>query len=209
MRRSTRREFVQTLSASAAFAPMTAPRQPASGRPIVAYVGTYTTPRSTNHGEGVHILEKANVDGAKKYVTFFLKHPDLISWYHAVPLHIIPAQREVLLSEAYQANDVIQKRMDVLEFLDSIWGNGVPTYYWDGPELNPYVGLFENDSLGGWKPHVRAYGQAGPAVTIWNGSKSGAQAAYARTRLEAMQPERPDLVRVGRFAGASAGPNSG
>ena len=40
--------------------------------------------------------------------------------------------------------------MDVLEFLDSIWGNGVPTYYWDGPELNPYVGLFENDSLGGW-----------------------------------------------------------
>lgn len=64
MRRSTRREFVQALSASAAFAPMTAPRQPASGRPIVAYVGTYTTPRSTNHGEGVHILEMNPSNGA-------------------------------------------------------------------------------------------------------------------------------------------------
>ena len=43
--------------------------------------------------QGFHILEKANVDGAKKYVTFFMKHPDVISWYHAVPLHIIPASR--------------------------------------------------------------------------------------------------------------------
>jgi lysophospholipase L1-like esterase len=51
-----------------------------------------------------------------------------------------------------------------------------------------------DDTRGGWQPRVRAYGQGGPAVTIWNGSKSRAQAAYARTRLDAMQPERPDLV---------------
>ena len=100
--------------------------------------------------QGFHINKNSNVDGAKQYVRFFLGHPAYIDWLHSVPLHIIPAQREVLLSEAYQDNDVIQKRMDVLEFLDSIWGAGVPTYYWDGPELNPYVGLFENDSLGGW-----------------------------------------------------------
>ena len=43
--------------------------------------------------QGFHILEKSNVEGAKKYVTFFMKHPDVISWYHAVPLHIIPASR--------------------------------------------------------------------------------------------------------------------
>jgi ABC-type glycerol-3-phosphate transport system substrate-binding protein len=100
--------------------------------------------------QGFHINKNSNVDGAKQYVRFFLQHPAYIDWLHAVPMHIIPAQREVLLSEAYQANDVIQKRMDVLEFLDSIWGKGVPTYYADGPELNPYVGLFENESLGGW-----------------------------------------------------------
>jgi multiple sugar transport system substrate-binding protein len=100
--------------------------------------------------QGFHILEKSNVDGAKKYVTFFLKHPDLISWYHAVPLHIIPASRQMLNSTKYQDNAVIQKRMDVLKFLDSIWTKGVPLYYWDGKELNPYIGLFHNENLAGW-----------------------------------------------------------
>ena len=64
MRSSTRREFVQALSASTAFAPMMAPRQPATGRRIVAYVGTYTTPRGPNHGEGIHILEMNPSTGA-------------------------------------------------------------------------------------------------------------------------------------------------
>jgi hypothetical protein len=100
--------------------------------------------------QGFHILEKSNVDGAKKYVTFFMKHPDIISWYHAVPLHIIPASRTMLHSAKYQDNPVIQKRMDVLKFLDSIWTKGVPLYYWDGKELNPYIGLFHNENLAGW-----------------------------------------------------------
>lgn len=100
--------------------------------------------------QGFHINKNSNVDGAKQYVRYFLEHPAYIDWLHSVPLHIIPAQREVLLSEAYQDNEVIQKRMDVLEFIDSIWGAGVPTYYWDGPIINPYAGLFQNDSLGGW-----------------------------------------------------------
>jgi hypothetical protein len=39
--------------------------------------------------------------------------------------------------------------MDVLTFLDSIWGQGVPLYYWDGKELNPYIGLFHNENLAG------------------------------------------------------------
>jgi hypothetical protein len=39
--------------------------------------------------------------------------------------------------------------MDVLTFLDSIWGQGVPLHYWDGKELNPYVGLFHNENLAG------------------------------------------------------------
>ena len=64
MRSSTRREFVQALSASTAFASMMAPRQPAAGRRIVAYVGTYTTPRGANHGEGIHILEMNPSTGA-------------------------------------------------------------------------------------------------------------------------------------------------
>ena len=83
--------------------------------------------------QGFHILEKSNVDGAKKYVTFFMKHPDVISWYHAVPLHIIPASRTMLHSAKYQDNPVIQKRMDVLKFLDSIWTKGVPLADIDPP----------------------------------------------------------------------------
>jgi hypothetical protein len=79
-------------------------------------------------------------------------------WLHSVPLHIIPAKREVLLSEAYQDNDVIQQRMDVLEFIDSIWGKGRAPYYWDGDKLNPHVGLYQNDNLGGWMLAARNIG---------------------------------------------------
>jgi multiple sugar transport system substrate-binding protein len=100
--------------------------------------------------QGFHILEKSNIEGAKKYVRYFMEHPSLIAWYHAVPLHIIPASRDMLRSSKYQDNPVIQKRMDVLKFLDSIWGKGVPLYYWDGKELNPYIGLYHNENLAGW-----------------------------------------------------------
>lgn len=100
--------------------------------------------------QGFHVLEKTNVDGAKKYVTFFMKHPDVIKWYHAVPLHIVPASRDMLRSPKYQDHPVIQKRMDVLNFLDSIWGKGVPLYYWDGKELNQHIGLYHNENLAGW-----------------------------------------------------------
>jgi ABC-type glycerol-3-phosphate transport system substrate-binding protein len=100
--------------------------------------------------QGFHIGAQANVDAAKSYVRFFLKHPAYIDWLHSVPLHIIPAQRETLRSEAYLKNAFIRKRMDVVEFLDSVWDKGAPPYYWDGPELNPFYGLFHNQSLGGW-----------------------------------------------------------
>jgi multiple sugar transport system substrate-binding protein len=100
--------------------------------------------------QGFHVLEKTNVDGAKKYVTFFMNHPDVIRWYHAVPLHIVPASRDMLRSPKYQDHPVIQKRMDVLNFLDSIWGKGVPLYYWDGKELNQHIGLYHNENLAGW-----------------------------------------------------------
>ena len=105
--------------------------------------------------QGFHILNKSNVDGAKKYVTFFMRHPENIKWYHAVPLHIIPASRDVLRSAKYQDHPVIQKRMDVVNFLDSVWGKGVPLYYWDGKELNPYIGLFHNENLAGWMLAMR------------------------------------------------------
>jgi hypothetical protein len=105
--------------------------------------------------QGFHILTQSNVEGAKQYVRFFLKHPDCIQWYHAVPLHIIPASREVLRSAKYQDHPVIQKRKDVLNFLDSVWGKGVPLYYWDGKELNPYIGLYHNDNLSGWMVAMR------------------------------------------------------
>jgi lysophospholipase L1-like esterase len=51
-----------------------------------------------------------------------------------------------------------------------------------------------DDIDGGWLPRARVYGRHGPSVTIWNGSKSGAQAGYAQARLGQMQPARPDLV---------------
>ena len=100
--------------------------------------------------QGFHILEKSNVEGAKKYVRFFMQHPGLIAWYHAVPLHIIPASRDMLRSSKYQDHPVIQKRMDVLKFLDATWGKGVPLYYWDGKELNQHIGLYHNENLAGW-----------------------------------------------------------
>jgi multiple sugar transport system substrate-binding protein len=105
--------------------------------------------------QGFHVLEKTNVEGAKKYVTFFMKHPDVIKWYHAVPLHIVPASRDMLRSSKYQDHPVIQKRMDVLNFLDSIWGKGVPLYYWDGKELNQHIGLYHNENLAGWMLAMR------------------------------------------------------
>ena len=100
--------------------------------------------------QGFHVHKDSNVAGAKQYTQFFMGHPAYIQWLHAVPLHIIPALRKTLHSEKYQDNDFIQKRMDVLRFLDATWDQGVPGYYWDGPELNPLTGLYQNDSLGGW-----------------------------------------------------------
>lgn len=100
--------------------------------------------------QGFHVGLGSNEDAAKQYITFFMNHPAYIEWLHSVPLHIIPAKQEVLLSEAYQDNDVIQQRMDVLEFLDSVWGKGRAPYYWDGDKLNKYVGVYQNDNLGGW-----------------------------------------------------------
>jgi multiple sugar transport system substrate-binding protein len=108
--------------------------------------------------QGFHVGKGSNEDGAKQYIKFFLNHPAYIDWLHSVPLHIIPAKREVLRSAAYQNNEVIQKRMDVLEFIDSIWGQGRAPYYWDGDKLNPYVGLYENDNLGGWMLAARNIG---------------------------------------------------
>ena len=105
--------------------------------------------------QGFHIHNNSNVDAAKQYCKFFLGHPDYIKWLHSVPLHIIPASRKVLHSARYQDNPVIQKRMDVLNFIDSIWGKGVPGYYWDGPVLNPLTGLYQNANLGGWMLAMR------------------------------------------------------
>jgi hypothetical protein len=56
----------------------------------------------------------------------------------------------MLNSAKYQDHPVIQKRMDVLKFLDSVWTKGVPLYYWDGKELNQHIGLFHNENLAGW-----------------------------------------------------------
>jgi 6-phosphogluconolactonase len=67
MRRSTRREFVQALSASAAFAPMVSGRQrQGSGPPgpAIAYVGTYSSGQGPNRGQGIHILEMNPSTGA-------------------------------------------------------------------------------------------------------------------------------------------------
>src|SRR6185436_8041113 len=65
---STRREFMQALSVSAAFAPMIQPgrtRQPAAnGRRTFAYVGTYSAPQGPNHGQGIHIFEMNPSTGA-------------------------------------------------------------------------------------------------------------------------------------------------
>jgi multiple sugar transport system substrate-binding protein len=113
------------------------------------------TPRYYLSVQGFHVHKDSNVEGARKYIRFFIKHPDYIKWLHAVPLHIIPASRKVLQSAAYQDNPIVQKRMDVLKFLDSIWGKGLPPYYSDGPELNPLVGLYQNANLGGWMLAMR------------------------------------------------------
>ena len=68
MHTPTRRDFVQAVSACAAFESMiAAARQPqgtATRGRTFAYVGTYTTPRGPNHGQGIHILEMNPSTGA-------------------------------------------------------------------------------------------------------------------------------------------------
>lgn len=139
----------QTLSNAPDLAPMTKP----ISLPAKATDNYYLSV------QGFHVGAGSNEDGARQYIRFFLNHPAYIAWLHSVPLHIIPAKRETLLSEAYQDNDVIQQRMDVLEFLDSIWGKGRAPYYWDGDKLNPYVGVYQNDNLGGWMLAARNIGK--------------------------------------------------
>jgi len=67
MRKATRREFVQAVTAWSALASVT-PRQPrqstASTKRILAYVGTYSSRGGQNHGQGIHILEMNPSNGA-------------------------------------------------------------------------------------------------------------------------------------------------
>src|SRR5687767_4927324 len=66
MRKPTRREFVQAVSAWSAFELMAVrPRQgTANGKRILAYVGTYSSREGSNHGRGIHILEMNSSSGA-------------------------------------------------------------------------------------------------------------------------------------------------
>ena len=67
MRKPTRREFVQAVSAWGAFAPMMASgwRQGAADvRRVFAYVGTYSSREGSNHGQGIHILDMNRSTGA-------------------------------------------------------------------------------------------------------------------------------------------------
>jgi len=67
MRKATRREFVQVVTAWSALASVT-PRQQrqrtASTKRILAYVGTYSSRGGQNHGQGIHILEMNPSNGA-------------------------------------------------------------------------------------------------------------------------------------------------
>jgi len=65
MRKPTRREFVQAVSAWSAVGPVMAVRQrPANAPRIFAYVGTYSSRDAQNHGQGIHILEMNPSSGA-------------------------------------------------------------------------------------------------------------------------------------------------
>src|SRR5882672_7761698 len=67
MRKPTRREFVQAVSAWSALGPVMAVRQRqanANATRILAYVGTYSSRESQNHGQGIHILEMNPSSGA-------------------------------------------------------------------------------------------------------------------------------------------------
>ena len=67
MRTSTRREFLQAVSAWSAFGPLMAARQRRSignATRILAYVGTYSSREGPNHGQGIHILEMNPSSGA-------------------------------------------------------------------------------------------------------------------------------------------------
>jgi 6-phosphogluconolactonase (cycloisomerase 2 family) len=68
MHKSTRREFVQAVSAWAALEPMIAAggrRQLTASRGrVLAYVGTYSSPQGANRGQGIHVLELIPSTGA-------------------------------------------------------------------------------------------------------------------------------------------------
>jgi 6-phosphogluconolactonase len=67
MRKATRREFVQAVTAASLFAPVTARRQrqgTATTKRRLAYVGTYSSRGGQNHGQGIHILEMNPSNGA-------------------------------------------------------------------------------------------------------------------------------------------------
>jgi 6-phosphogluconolactonase (cycloisomerase 2 family) len=67
MRKPTRREFVQAVSAWSVFPPVMAVRQrqgSAQATRILAYVGTYSSREGQNHGQGIHIFEMNPSSGA-------------------------------------------------------------------------------------------------------------------------------------------------
>jgi 6-phosphogluconolactonase len=82
MRKPTRREFVQAVSAWTAFQPVLAGRQrqdTAGAKRILAYVGTYSSREGSNHGQGIHIFEMDPSSG-RLVPNEIVKHETNPSW---------------------------------------------------------------------------------------------------------------------------------
>lgn len=78
-------------------------------------------PKGFQWQEGWSVFKTKNTAVAKDLVRFLSTGRTYLEFLWSVPLHLIPAKREVLRSAEYQSHPFIKDRPDIVKAVDSMW----------------------------------------------------------------------------------------
>ena len=106
-------------------------------------------------GEGFSVpttdVGASNPELAESYIDYFMSSDYYVDFLLTVPLHRVPADLDILHTERYQANEIVQASPEYVSYIEemaegarfytSLTGKETPTTYWDplirGTEIGP------------------------------------------------------------------------
>lgn len=101
--------------------------------------------------EGYIIFDTDLNEETKQFAKYFLTSDGFAEWCLSVPFHIVPYSMDIWHSDTFMSNPRIAERLDVYQFIEDNFADGLPQALWDAPEgqVDPYRNLHENAHMGG------------------------------------------------------------